>query len=243
MLTWDGVGLGEDGTLWGGETLYGRPGQWLRAGSLRSFRLPGGDKAGRQPWRSALSLQWELGIDGCSSDAERMLRRAWEKDLNCPRTTAAGRLFDAAAVLLGLLENASFEGQGPMLLEAAANGHRSQGPELPCCANDEGVWQIDWAPLLSYLTDAGLSIGQRAAGFHESLAGAILSQVNAISCQRKVRKVALSGGVFQNDRLASLVFECLRGEGYHPVMSKQIPVNDAGLSYGQLIEYMVTQAA
>ena len=119
VFAWDGVGLGRDGTLWGGEALLGTAGRWTRFSSLRPFRLPGGDKAGREPWRSAAALCWESGLDwNPELDAEGIARRAWEADFNCSMTTAAGRLFDAAAAIICELPIASFEAQGPMQLEA-----------------------------------------------------------------------------------------------------------------------------
>jgi hydrogenase maturation protein HypF len=92
MFAWDGVGLGREGTLWGGEALLGRPGNWRRFASLRTFRLPGGDKAGREPWRSAAALHWECGREWTAThDADGMAKAAWNNALNCPTTSAAGR--------------------------------------------------------------------------------------------------------------------------------------------------------
>ncbi|MDP2980178.1 MAG: carbamoyltransferase HypF, partial [Thiobacillus sp.] len=116
VFTWDGVGLGEDRTLWGGEAFTGAPGRWQRAASLRPFRLPGGDKAGREPWRAAAALLWESGQ--VAPFAPEPLRRAWAQGLNSPASSSAGRLFDAAASLCGACTHASFEGEGPMRLEA-----------------------------------------------------------------------------------------------------------------------------
>ena len=122
-FTWDGVGLGEDGMLWGGETMHGRVGDWHRVASLRPFRLPGGDKAAREPWRSAAGLCWEIGVDSAFPvDDISMLHTAWQRGINTPYTSAAGRLFDGAAHLLGLIDSASYEGQGGMLLEQCAAG-------------------------------------------------------------------------------------------------------------------------
>ena len=108
VFTWDGVGYGEDGTLWGGEVLWGRPGRWQRVGAIRPFRLPGGE-AGRSPWRSALALHWEIGRDWRDAPEDTLLlREAWKRSLNSPTTTAAGRLFDAASAILSLVTDASF---------------------------------------------------------------------------------------------------------------------------------------
>ncbi len=104
VFTWDGVGYGEDGTLWGGEALLGEPAGWRRVAKLRPFRLPGGERAAREPWRCALGVCWEAGEAWSAGrgEEEAVLRRAWAGGLNAPVTTAAGRLFDAAAALTGL---------------------------------------------------------------------------------------------------------------------------------------------
>ena len=91
VFAWDGVGLGRDGTLWGGEAFLGRPGSWQRFASLRPFRLPGGDKAGREPWRSAAALHWECGTHwNATPDPDSLARAAWRQHVNCPSTSAAG---------------------------------------------------------------------------------------------------------------------------------------------------------
>ena len=133
VFTWDGVGYGSDGELWGGEAVHGGPGRWRRVASMRPFRLPGGERAGREPWRSAVSLAWELGRHAEARRLVAQLREradpagdydllyhAWQRGLNMPHTSAVGRLFDAAAALTGVCRTASFEGQGPMWLEALA---------------------------------------------------------------------------------------------------------------------------
>jgi len=153
VFTWDGVGYGPDGTLWGGEALLGKPGEWQRVGSIRPFHLPGGERAGREPWRSAAAVCWALGRDWPNCP-ERigLLRTAWEKRINAPQTTAIGRLFDAAAALTGICLHASYEGQGPMELEDAAHGDiRSGTLPLPVNKDDRGCWRIDWARLVSFL--------------------------------------------------------------------------------------------
>jgi hydrogenase maturation protein HypF len=238
VFTWDGVGLGEDGTLWGGEALLGNAGRWRRVGSLRPFRLPGGDQAARQPWRSAVSLCWESGREPPPHLPQRpLVRSAWDKNINCPRTSAAGRLFDAAAALTGLLDQASFEGQGPMLLEACAEGSGQDAPELPCAPNQNGLWQIDWAPLLPYLTDERLAVPARAAGFHHALAGALLAQARLLRKQLRIDAVALTGGVFQNRRLTEAAVELLRRNDFEVMSNEYIPVNDAGIRGGQIFDY------
>jgi hydrogenase maturation protein HypF len=236
VLTWDGVGYGADGTLWGGEALLGRPGAWQRFARLRPFRLPGGEKAARQPWRSAIGLCWEAGQAwGAPRPGLELLRQAWRQGLNSPTTTAAGRLFDAAAAILGLCAEASFEGQGPMLLEAASEGEGTP-VNLPLVQCDEGVWQGDWHPLIGRLCDERLSIGERAADFHTSLAQLILGQAERAREEHGIRHIGLCGGVFQNRRLTEQSIALLQRQDFAVYTPKRLPGNDGGLAWGQIIE-------
>lgn len=237
VFAWDGAGYGADGTLWGGETLLGMPGRWQRVGSLRPFYLPGGEKAGREPWRSALSLCWEVGVEWKTCPEDSILaHHAWQRRLNCPQTTAAGRLFDAAAALTGLNYRSSYEGQGPMLLEAACTGETGEAIPLPLTSNRQGIRETDWAPLLPFLMDQKLSLAQRAGGFHASLAQAMVAQANAAREEHGELTVGLDGGVFQNRVLAEQALSLLRANGFDVRLSHDIPCNDAGISYGQIVE-------
>jgi hydrogenase maturation protein HypF len=235
VFTWDGAGYGEDGSLWGGEALLGSPGRWRRVASLRPFSLLGGERAAREPWRSALALCWETGRswDACPEAAE-LLRGAWERGVNCPRTSSAGRLFDAAAALLGLVSQASFEAQAPMALEAAATDDADLIP-LPLAQSD-GLWVSDWEPLLELLQNAALSVGERAAMFHATLAGAMLDQARAVRAAHGVSRIGLTGGVFQNRNLCERIARDAKREGFAVFVPECVPCNDAGLAFGQLIE-------
>lgn len=236
VFTWDGIGLGEDRTLWGGEAFTGAPGRWRRAASLRPFRLPGGDKAGREPWRAAAALLWESGL--AAPFAPEPLRRAWAQGLNSPVSSSAGRLFDAAAALCGACTHASFEGEGPMRLEAEASSASGQVIELPLQRNDSGFWRTDWAPLLPMLGDNAVPVAERAASFHLSLAQALVEQAKQLRAQTGIRSVGLSGGVFQNRLLAEAAIERLESAGFKVHLPQRVPVNDAGLSFGQIIEFL-----
>ncbi|MDZ7804265.1 carbamoyltransferase HypF [Thiohalophilus sp.] len=236
VFTWDGVGLGPDGTLWGGEALLGHPGQWQRVASWRPFYLPGGERAAREPWRAALALCWQSGYDWPDApDNTALLQEAWHKGLNTPQTTAVGRLFDAAAALTGLCQQASFEGQGPMWLEQQAVKGKHAGIDLPWFEQSE-VLRSDWAPLLPLLLDETLSIADRAAAFHHSLARTLLAQASALKQRHGDFAIGLSGGVFQNRLLCELVMQQCRQAGFRVYLPQQVPVNDAGLCYGQIIE-------
>jgi hydrogenase maturation protein HypF len=239
VFTWDGVGYGEDGTLWGGEALRGRPGAWQRFASLRPFHLPGGERAGREPWRSAAALCWETGRTwtGLPQDAA-LARHAWERRLNTPQTSAAGRLFDAAAALTGLCSMASFEGQGPMLLEAVCGQAGDVDPvKLPLLHAATGLLVSDWEPLLPLLLDESRPVMLRAACFHASLAHALLAQARQARAQHGIEHIALCGGVFQNRILTETACRLLAAAGFDVTLPEHIPVNDAGISYGQVIEF------
>ncbi len=243
VFTWDGVGLGTDGSLWGGETLVGRPGRWRRVGTMRSFRLPGGDRAGRDPWRSAAALCWETGIEWhpATETDWALARQAWEREINCPTSTAVGRIFDAAAALTGLVECGSFEGQGPMYLEAAARDADGPAVTLPLGLED-GLWVTDWSPMLAMLRDDGQPVAQRAAAFHASMAVALVEQASRIRDETRVEHVALTGGVFQNRRLTELACRALADAGLRPRLDEDLPVNDGGLSAGQIVQYAAMTA-
>ncbi|WP_124950185.1 carbamoyltransferase HypF [Sulfuriferula thiophila] len=237
VFTWDGVGYGEDGTMWGGEALLGKPGNWMRAASMRPFYLPGGDTAGREPWRAAAALAWETGMAWPELPADSALVHAvWQRRLNTQQTSAVGRLFDAVAAFTGLSSHASFEGQGPMYLEAACTGSVCDAITLPLSRDEEGVWRSDWAPLVAMLLDATLSVSQRADLFHTSMAHALLAQVRAVQAIHPVQCVGLAGGVFQNRRLTELVVNLLTEAGVKVRLAQRVPINDGGISFGQIIE-------
>ena len=242
VFTWDGTGYGEDGTLWGGEALLGTPGHWERKASFRPFYLPGGDLAGREPWRSAAALCWETDHpwDPPVTDTE-LLRHAWTRRLNAPQSSAAGRLFDAAASLSGLLHRASFEGQGPMYLEASSQAIGTP-MELPLERDAQGILRSDWAPLLAYLSDISQPIAKRAADFHATLAGVILRQAQLIRDETGVAQIGLTGGVFQNRQLAEQAVRLLESDGFSARLPSRLPCNDAAISFGQIIEYLGSTA-
>lgn len=237
-FAWDGVGLGPDDTLWGGEALFGRPGAWRHVASFRPFRLPGGERAALQPWRTALALCWESGIDwpGGPDLADPLLRQAFDRGINAPRTTAVGRLFDAAAALLEVCREGSYEGEAPMRLEALSEGISTPATALPLICDPSGIWRSDWAPLLALLLDKQFSPAWRGASFHASLAQALCEQALAVRRDCGVTRVGLAGGVFQNRVLSELVCERLGAAGFEVVIPQQLPVNDAAISYGQLVE-------
>ena len=236
VFAWDGVGLGEDGSLWGGEAFTGSPGRWRRAASFRPFRLPGGERAGREPWRAAAALLWETGQTAPFAPAP--LHQAWTAGLNSPASTSVGRLFDAASALTGVCSRASFEGEGPMRLEAVATARDAEPVPLPLERDPHGVWRSDWAPLLPMLADADRPVAERAAAFHASLAQTLVEQARRLREATGSATVGLTGGVFQNRVLAEAAIGRLEAAGFDVRLPRRLPVNDAGLSFGQVIEFL-----
>ncbi len=224
VFTWDGVGYGDDETLWGGETFVGMPGEWVRAASMRPFNLPGGEKAGRQPWRSAAALCWQVGINYDDIPVkDPLLFQSWQAGINAPQTTSVGRLFDAAAALTGVCVNASFEGQGPMLFESLCEDlcdlpeeKLNNGTSKTCkdyvgmsLEKIDGLWIADWQPLVSEMLNKNLTVAERATLFHRSMAENILQQARVIRNEYDVNVVSFSGGVFQNRILTELAIKLL----------------------------------
>jgi hydrogenase maturation protein HypF len=246
VFAWDGVGLGSDRTLWGGETFLGAPGRWRRVASFRTFKLPGGERAGRAPWRSAAALCWELGRDPPKMRIDPLVYDAWRGGLNSPQTSSVGRLFDAASALLLGLRETSFEGQGPMLLEAAASAPVAaiECAPLPRQVDAEGVLRVDWEPLIAPLAQAGgeggpnarQRLARTAAEFHATLAATIGAVAEDLRCASGIGRVGLTGGVFQNVLLTELAHELLERQGFEVLLAEHVPCNDGGLSYGQIIE-------
>jgi len=235
-FTWDGVGYGEDGTFWGGEAFIGIPGGWQRVASMRPFNLAGGDRAGREPWRSAASVCWETGQAFDAMPVEPLLYQAWQKKINAAETSSVGRLFDAVAALTGVCTTASYEGQGPMQFEALC---RTTGNDFIALEleNKNNLWQTDWQALVSAMQKTDLSVAERAALFHQSMAQVILQQAITIRDQYAINVVTLSGGVFQNRVLTESAMQLLTGNDFEVHLPELIPVNDAGISFGQIMEY------
>jgi hydrogenase maturation protein HypF len=245
IFAWDGVGYGGDGSLWGGEAFLGRPGAWRRVASFRPFRLSGGERAGREPWRSAAALCWESGHEWAACpDRGGLARAAWERGLNTPSTSAVGRLFDAAAALTGLCLQASYEGEGPMRLEAAlpSSAPAVNAVALPLAADADGMLRADWAPLLAPLLDPSRHVAERAALFHESLALTALAVFEALRERHPIAGVGATGGVMQNRRLADRMRALFASEDLPLALPLRLPANDACIAFGQVIEQAAADA-
>jgi hydrogenase maturation protein HypF len=209
---------------------------------MRPFRLPGGDKVIRQPWRTACSLAWHAGFEWpAAPSVDPLLQRAWETGLASPWSSAAGRLFDGAAALAGVAPEASFEGQGPAWLEALAGRGSDPGAPVPTLAHDEhGLLLADWGELMAWMADPSIKAADRAAGFHAALGRLVTSLVASLSVGHEFDAIGLTGGVFQNALLSRLAVEAIERAGYAALLPERVPVNDAGIAYGQIVEVIGT---
>ena len=242
IFTWDGTGLGENNNLWGGETLFGRPGQWQRLASIRPFPLIGAELAITKVWRCAASVLWEIGYSYEVDVGELQLtKQAWKNKTNSPMTTSIGRLFDAAAAILGLVNEVTYDGQAAMLLEAGAIEKTEDFISLPFHENSEDFLESDWAKLVVFLTDTKFSVPYRATVFHNSLAHLILNQCLTVRKKYGVNNIGLSGGVFQNTVLLGKTKNLLKKYDFNCYNSRHLPSNDAHICYGQLIEYFAQE--
>ena len=235
-LALDGVGLGTDGGAWGGELLSVRGAAMARVGHLRTLRLPGGDRAAREPWRMAASALHALGrrqeiarrfeVPGAATIAQML-----DREVNCPPSSSAGRWFDAAAGLLGVRAVSAYEGQAPMLLEGLADRH---GPTAPLAAgwtmSDRGI--LDLLPVLGALVDID-DAAYGAALFHATLVAALTEWVRVAARRTGVDTVALGGGCFMNRILATRLRAGLERLGLTVLEARQAPPNDGGLALGQ----------
>ena len=239
VFTWDGVGLGPDGNLWGGEAFYGGPGHWERVAHFKPFHVIGGDRVGREPWRSAAALCWQTQTPWSplsSLDPSGLAASAWAQGRHRQTTTAAGRLFDAAAALILDCHHTSYEAEGGLRLEALAGDVDASGPTFTLERNAARCWEINWSQWVGFLLDTSRSAEQRASAFHSGLARGIADVVARVSQERRVDLVGLTGGVFQNRVLTEQTLERVTSSGMRAFLPTAIPCNDGGLSLGQLIE-------
>jgi len=233
----DGVGLGLDGTAWGGELLRVEGATCERLGRLSPLRLPGGDRAAREPWRMAAAA-----LARCGRQAEIAARFADEaaaptvatmlvQGLNAPETSSMGRWFDAAAGLLGVQRRMAFEGQAAMLLEGLAERHGPVAADPALYAITDGN-ELDFAPLVSALA-AERHAGYGAALFHATVVAGLAEWVARAAHAETLATVACGGGCFLNAILATGLRHALAARGIPMLEAQAVPPNDGGLCLGQ----------
>jgi hydrogenase maturation protein HypF len=211
--------------------------KWRRVGHLGKLKLPGGDRAAREPWRMAASALHRLGRNAeiaarfASQPAAAAVAEMLERNLNCPATSSMGRLFDAAAGLLGTRAVMAFEGQAAMLLEGLADRHGAVAPAVQFFRiDDDGT--LDLAPLIARIADER-DVSYGAALFHATVITALAAWVARAAELTGVRTVALGGGCFLNVILSSGLAQALAAQNITVLEARQAPPNDGGLALGQ----------
>ena len=244
-VAYDGTGYGDDGNVWGAEILVADLTGYRRLGHLHYAPLPGGDLAARRPWRVAagyLSLEpavtpaFARAFEGVDARKQVTVAQQLAARLNTPLASSMGRLFDAAAAVLGVRRVAQYEGQAAMELEALAGTRPAQPLPFPVTGSDARGWILDPLPLLAALGErllAGAQVADLAAAFHESVAAATDELAARVATAAGTRIVALSGGCFQNARLLVSVRARLEARGLRVLVPRRLGPNDGAVSYGQ----------
>lgn len=251
-IAFDGTGAGTDGTIWGGEFLVASLGGFERAAHLRTWALPGGAASVRDARRNAFALLSELGLlehpgaarllDDLDEQTRSVTATMIERGINSPRTSSMGRLFDAAAAILGICDKATYEGEPAIELEAAA-WRALDGKPVRLDGNHTGVFTsaddspiLDPQPLIEALLngiEAGAPADRLALGFHIAITHAT-THVACEICEREgLDTVALSGGVFMNRLLLQLLTHELKDAGLAVLVPHAVPANDGCIAYGQ----------
>jgi len=242
-LALDGVGLGIDSTAWGGELLHVDGAQCNRLGHLRPLPMPGGDKCAREPWRMAAAVLHELRRNAeiaqrCQDPGASTVAAMLMRQFNSPRTSSMGRVFDAAAGLLGLSHSMAYEAQAAVLLEQAATQHiQAHGwpdpmPDGYVINASAAVSQLDLLPMLGALIDAG-DTGQAAAVFHATLVAALTAWVLQAVQATGLTTLAWGGGCFLNALLTLQLRQNLQHNGVTVLVPQRSAPGDASIALGQ----------
>jgi hydrogenase maturation protein HypF len=244
----DGTGFGLDGTLWGGEFIRANLRDFDRLAHLKKVPMPGGSMAIKEPWRMAMVYLSEafgeeapqLGIDLTKRiDFKKwdILKKAAEKRINSPLTSSMGRFFDAVSSLLSIRDEVHYEGQAAIELEKIADhGMREAYPFT--LRKDEEPITIDPTEIIRGIVrdlTRGMSSSKISGKVHHTIARFIIETCEAIRSEERLSRVVLSGGVFQNILLLSLVTGGLRSSGFDVYTHHLVPTNDGGISLGQAV--------
>lgn len=230
-VAFDGTGFGDDKTIWGGEIFICDEKNYMRAAHIDKFIQAGGDKSASEGWRIALSfVNLDIARELKLADEKNLrgVKFLLDKNINCVESTSVGRIFDAAAAILGICNVSTYEGEAAMRLQACAE-HSDKKFRADVKNTNEILLELVNRRL------AGENICDLARLFHERLAEFTSETVFELSERFKIKIAALSGGVFQNSLLSSLVTEKLHYRGLKVLRHQLIPANDGGICIGQAI--------
>ncbi|HEV2536714.1 MAG TPA: carbamoyltransferase HypF [Streptosporangiaceae bacterium] len=244
-VAFDGTGYGPDGTIWGGEFLVAGLAGYERGGHLAPVPMPGGAAAIRQPWRMAAAYLGDAALASTGTAVARRHQDQWAavtamaaRGVNSPLTSSAGRLFDAAAALLGVRDTINYEGQAAVELEQLADPAETRAYPAATLEYGTGPFQARGSDLLHALLDdltSGVPAPLIAARFHHGVAALIEAGCLRLRESHGLGTVALSGGVFQNLLLLNAAVARLEARGFRVLLPARVPCNDGGISLGQAV--------
>ncbi|MFP4466638.1 MAG: carbamoyltransferase HypF [Candidatus Goldiibacteriota bacterium] len=236
-MIFDGTGLGTDGNIWGGEFLTGDMKGFKRAGHFAYKKMPGGDLASKEAYRCGISvlrdfLSKDRIIKYYKDFPAQQILSAVENDINAPLSSSAGRLFDAAASILGICHKSGYDAQAPMKLEAAAYGKKPTRIYKAKVKKEDNIYKVDTAPLFAGLWEDRKK-PEAAVNFHAGIARAAARTARIISDETGIRHAALSGGVFQNTVFLDMILKELKKNGLSVLIHNKLSPNDSCISFGQ----------
>lgn len=233
----DGTGYGDDGNIWGGEFLIGDVKGFERAGHFKYIKLPGGDLASTETDRSAISILSGFLTDGeiiaeYGAERAKALLQALKLNINTPRSSSVGRLFDAAASITGTCSLSTYDAEAPMRFEAAAFDRKASKSYGYIINNSADSVEIDMQPAFSQLWQ-DRTRAMAPVNFHLTIANAAYEAAELISKKMAIKDIILSGGVFQNTVLLEMILKRLKKAGFNVLMHEKLPPNDGSIALGQ----------
>ncbi|GMQ55871.1 carbamoyltransferase HypF [Vallitalea sediminicola] len=241
-VIYDGTGLGDDGAIWGGEFFVGDRKNYKRVAHLKYVTLQGGDITVKEPWRSgvgflsSIGVEPELYIKGVKKDAIKLLTQALKSNFNCFQSSSMGRFFDGISSLIGLCNHNIYDGEAAIMLE------NNIAPDVTklydyVIESLNNKWLIDYEKIVIGIIndlEQGISRDIISSKFHNTIIDFTVKMVEELHRILGIKDVVLSGGVFQNTYLLSGIYKKLKGSGFNTYFNEIVPINDGGVSLGQI---------
>jgi hydrogenase maturation protein HypF len=237
-VSFDGTGFGTDGNIWGGEFLLVHKNQFTRRAHFKYVKMPGSEAVVKEPWRMGLSVVGNRALPYLKKipqDEKALVQSMIKRDINSPKSSSVGRLFDAAAALLGICHYTSMEAEGPIRLEKFCDVITDDYYEFKF-RNEQGMYIIDSTSVFLQMIDdlqKQKNISLIATKFHNAFTEIIVRMVRILSKEHNIKDIVLSGGVFQNNYLLSRSIRKLTNASYSVYTNKKLPVNDLNIALGQ----------
>ncbi len=242
-VSWDGTGYGTDGAIWGGEFIIPKGKEFIRKGYFKPFRLPGGEQAIHDVWKTGFSLLYDVygekateqkNIEFLNYKEVNLIRQMLDKNINSPLTSSAGRLFDGVSAIIGLRNTVNFEAQAAMELEFATDDVKINDYfSYSIDEENDGTLVFNWHDVIRGIVEDiknKISVGIISTKFHNSLVELIVQ----VSHKTGFKKIVLTGGCFLNKYLLERSVYRLNEEGFKVYTHQRVPSGDGGISLGQM---------